>query len=424
MNVHAPLVMYISSRAKKSCHFYDISTRVKYGTKLPTCVGKKFLGCSSGYLIFQDFHKKIWVINPLTGHKLRFPNMPQTKKPLNGSDRAIFASFGSGSDFALMVLSKTHETIRYCISRDTNARWRYLSFAKESWKIVDLVVFDGRVYALTNNSRIGVFNLRTRRFWFLTLEGTPWLTTFVRLVASKKQLLIVHFLPTISRAKVYTIDLERLKWVEVEDLGDEALFLGAWIQSNQQYEACSHPYACGSSIHDVWYPFWGNGRPRYCGRQGFELKCHEDSKYPVIEFETQKFQYSPNVIFLNLFYDCSGEIKEETNTFSCREGAGFYTNPLDVLQLQNLTSTCKKIVQVPVRSNALENYIQNRSDFQEVLNQGFDVVYEVDNSSCSQCISSVGFCGSDNSSSDQFVCFCIDKPNTISCDVCGTLRFF
>ncbi|KAL5815561.1 hypothetical protein ACOSQ4_026202 [Xanthoceras sorbifolium] len=229
----------------------------------------------------------------------------------------------------------------------------------------------------------------------------------------------------------------------------------SYSQSNQQYEACSHPYACGSSIHDVWYPFWGNGRPRYCGRQGFELKCHEDSKYPVIESATQKFQvlkinpsgqiitmarvdllddyctgilqettlnhslfqYGPNVIILNLFYDCSGEIKEETNTFSCREGAGFYTNPS--LQLRNLTSTCKKIVQVPVRSNALENYIQNRSDFQEVLNQGFDVVYHVDNSSCSQCISSVGFCGSDNSSSDQFVCFCIDKPNTLSCDVSG-----
>ncbi|KAL5833892.1 hypothetical protein ACOSQ3_017566 [Xanthoceras sorbifolium] len=115
---------------------------------------------------------------------------------------------------------------------------------------------------------------------------------------------------------------------------------------------------------------------------------------------------------------CTGILQETTLNHSIS------VQSKHVLQLQNLTSTCKKIVQVPVRSNALENYIQNRSDFQEVLNQGFDVVYEVDNSSCSQCISSVGFCGSDNSSSDQFVCFCIDKPNTISCVVCGTLRFF
>ncbi|KAL5827864.1 hypothetical protein ACOSQ3_019715 [Xanthoceras sorbifolium] len=219
MNVCVPLVMYISSRTKKSCHFYDISTRVKCGTKLPTFFGKIFVGCSSGYLIIQDFHKNIWVINPLTGHKLYFPNMPQTKKPLNRSDRAIFASFGSGSCFALIVLTKKHETVRYCISRDTT----------ESWKIVDLVIFYGRVYVLTNNSRIGVFNLRTHRFWFLTLGGTPWLSTFVRLVASKKQLLIIDLKKVIFRAKVYTVDLERLKWVTVEDLDEEALFLSAWI---------------------------------------------------------------------------------------------------------------------------------------------------------------------------------------------------
>ncbi|KAH7560471.1 hypothetical protein JRO89_XS10G0028200 [Xanthoceras sorbifolium] len=211
MNVHAPLVMYISSRAKKSCHVYDISTRVKYETKLPTCVGKKFLG----------------------------------------------------SDFALMVLSKTHETIR--------------------------------VYALTNNSRIGVFNLRTRRFWFLTLEGTPWLTTFVRLVASKKQLLIVHFLPTISRAKVYTIDLERLKWVEVEDLGDEALFLGAWMSSNsgsttnwRGLRNCVYHLPFGSNMCNIY-----NLNGEFRGR--FQI-CEPDMTHKIYCWYFLHQAYSPDNI--------------------------------------------------------------------------------------------------------------------------------
>ncbi|KAH7560519.1 hypothetical protein JRO89_XS10G0036800 [Xanthoceras sorbifolium] len=295
MNVHAPLVMYISSRAKKSCHFYDISTRVKYETKLPTFVGKIFLGCSSGYLIFQDFHKNVWVINPLTGHKLQFPNMPQTKKPLNRSDRAIFASFGSGSRFALIVLSQTHETIRYCILRDTTARWRYLSFAKEYWKIVDLVVFDGRVYALTNNSRIGVFNFRTCRFRFLTLGGTPWLTTFVRLVASKKQLLIVHFLPIIFRAKVYTIDLERLKWVKVEDLGDEALFVGAWMSSKsgsttnwRGLRNCVYHLPFGSNMCNI-YSLNEESRGR------FQI-CEPDMTHKIYCWYFLHQAYSPDII--------------------------------------------------------------------------------------------------------------------------------
>ncbi|KAK2647930.1 hypothetical protein Ddye_015419 [Dipteronia dyeriana] len=227
----------------------------------------------------------------------------------------------------------------------------------------------------------------------------------------------------------------------------------SYCEDDAQYKACSHPYACGSSIHDAWYPFWGNGRPLYCGRQGFELKCHEN-KYPIIQSATQKFQvlninqsgqtmtmarvdlsddyctgilqettfsrslfqYGPNVEFINFFYDCSGEIRNEPNTYNCSVG----------IQLQNLTSyACMKSVQVPVRSStALENYLQNRSSdnyLQEALNQGFDVVYQVNNSSssCSQCLSSLGICGSDNSTSEEFLCFCIDKPYALSCDISG-----
>ncbi|KAK1564324.1 hypothetical protein Q3G72_000648 [Acer saccharum] len=163
--------------------------------------------------------------------------------------------------------------------------------------------------------------------------------------------------------------------------------------------ACTRPYGCGTSTWDIWYPFWAVGRPTYCGHEGFELKCR-NNPYPLIESEAQKFRvsnidvysatmslvhddlwdsycpriiqetnfnknrikYMSNVVFLDLFYDCSDEISLEgrSNSINCREGIGFYTIPLYMLQLPNVTSTCEKRIQVSVLRTALQDHIRNR----------------------------------------------------------------
>ncbi|KAH7549351.1 hypothetical protein JRO89_XS13G0018400 [Xanthoceras sorbifolium] len=218
-------------------------------------------------------------------------------------------------------------------------------------------------------------------------------------------------------------------------------------------EACSLAYVCGPATLNIWYPFWGNGRPRYCGLEGFELKC-QNNQYPIIESGPQMFRvskidtflqtmnmarddiwnsycpgllqettlnktlynYMPDVIFLDLFYNCSGQFSlNESNSFSCGEGTGFYTNPSYVLQLPNLTNTCEKSIKVPVLRTALENHVQNKSDFQQTLNQGFDVEFQSDNTSCTPCFNSGGVCAS-NVSTSKFVCYCRGQPQPLKCD--------
>ncbi|KAL5815559.1 hypothetical protein ACOSQ3_026337 [Xanthoceras sorbifolium] len=222
-------------------------------------------------------------------------------------------------------------------------------------------------------------------------------------------------------------------------------------QDNPQ--ACSLAYVCGPATLNIWYPFWGNGRPRYCGLEGFELKC-QNNQYPIIESGPQMFRvskidtflqtmnmarddiwnsycpgllqettlnktlynYMPDVIFLDLFYNCSGQFSlNESNSFSCGEGTGFYTNPSYVLQLPNLTNTCEKSIKVPVLRTALENHVQNKSDFQQTLNQGFDVEFQSDNTSCTPCFNSGGVCAS-NVSTSKFVCYCRGQPQPLKCD--------
>ncbi|KAK1565297.1 hypothetical protein Q3G72_023554 [Acer saccharum] len=124
-----------------------------------------------------------------------------------------------------------------------------------------------------------------------------------------------------------------------------------------------------------------------------------------------------NVVFLDLFYDCSDEISQEgrSNSINCREGTGFYTSPLYVLQLPNVTSTCEKRIQVPVLRTALQDLFQNRSDFQQTLNKGFDVEFKAVMTPCIQCFYSRGICAS-NTSNSKFVCFCRGQPHTSTCD--------
>ncbi|KAK4844032.1 hypothetical protein QYF36_015559 [Acer negundo] len=100
-----------------------------------------------------------------------------------------------------------------------------------------------------------------------------------------------------------------------------------------------------------------------------------------------RIKFMSNVVFLDLFYDFSDEISLEgrSNSINCREGTGFYTSPLYVLQLPNVTSTCEKRIEVPVLRTALQDLIQNRSDFQQTLNnKGFDVEFKAAMTPCIQ----------------------------------------
>ncbi|XP_031257985.1 uncharacterized protein LOC116116023 [Pistacia vera] len=234
MSSQSPLVIYMSTRYdENSCYFFDIITGMRYKTNLPkdNWDFKSCLGVSSGYLIMY-FMKRVHrleghfcLINPVTGHQLQFPSTPFPLYIINyyisNICRAIFASIGSqDQDYLIVILSRKLDYLQFFISRDN--RWRNHSYyVKNNNRVLDIAVFDGRLFVLTEDSQIGMFNLRSCNLRFLELKFAPrfdWYRS--RLVASDDQLLIVY------NFEVYRIDFSKMEWVKVNNLGEKALFIG------------------------------------------------------------------------------------------------------------------------------------------------------------------------------------------------------
>ncbi|XP_044482020.1 uncharacterized protein LOC123208553 [Mangifera indica] len=223
-----PLVIYIPTRAKKSCYFYEITSLDTFKTKLPSLARNFCIGLSNGYLIMEDILTNVWVINPITGHELRYPRLFEAPNYLCCPDRAAFASIGDAKDnFLLAVLSPVYHTLMFFVSRVN--RWQEFSFKGKTWSIMDIVVFGGRIFCITSEYQIGVLSVKTCEVILLNLKGLPQLSDVqhVRFVASKNQLLIVDFSLRTYHLELYTINFFKMEWVKVNHLRDEheAIFL-------------------------------------------------------------------------------------------------------------------------------------------------------------------------------------------------------
>ncbi|KAJ0047680.1 hypothetical protein Pint_16509 [Pistacia integerrima] len=224
-----------------------------------------------------------------------------------------------------------------------------------------------------------------------------------------------------------------------------------------RYSTCRTMYSCGV-IADIDYPFWGDDRSPYCGREGFQLDCKEN-EFPtlrsgfegftvarihrklqlmtifrnvlfptscsqlfreMITFNKTIFSYGPGVGNLSLFYDCSGNLSQsDENKFTCHvegneERTGFYTFEGRDL-LRNLSNNCSKVIRVPIVLGDLNENRLVAGRLGEAINEDIDMKYNADNESCSACIDSEGVCGSNPSNSDPFLCFCRDRPHDQTC---------
>ncbi|GFS32374.1 hypothetical protein Acr_00g0022370 [Actinidia rufa] len=236
-------------------------------------------------------------------------------------------------------------------------------------------------------------------------------------------------------------------------------------QFKEQYYDCVSSYTCGQVARNVSYPFWGGGRPHYCGHPAFELKC-QDGDYPTLNIENRDFRvlginpsshrisiarldlwesYCPEVLSnftltinlfqyndmsrgLFIFYNCTPEMTRAFPNFTCnadgRESGGFYAAQLlmeDVERSNSTTISCSQTILVTVMRAALNELLSKTLTLQEVLKRGFEVQYDAENTACSRCEGSGGICGSD-SSGVEFMCHCLDGPGGRTCSNPGTNR--
>lgn len=230
-------------------------------------------------------------------------------------------------------------------------------------------------------------------------------------------------------------------------------------QEDDKRVECRRTYSCGE-ISNIYYPFWGQYRPSYCGsNKEFDLKC-EGQHNTTIQVGSQTFQvlridqlaytmrmvrtglaydhcysssltntslntshfhYMPNVRNITIFYDCpNNSLSNGTFSFPCKEDGrkrAFYVDHSRTVEAQDCHGV-RVEVQVAQELGG-EGGIEGLN---KALGFGFDVNYTADYPRCFGCLKTEGTCGSNNNS--QFTCYCPGGTEALDCSQHHSMPFF
>ncbi|KAA8547785.1 hypothetical protein F0562_004214 [Nyssa sinensis] len=224
--------------------------------------------------------------------------------------------------------------------------------------------------------------------------------------------------------------------------------------ADERYIKCGNSFKCGD-MQNLSYPFWGDPQPFYCGLPEFKLECQ--SGFPVIQIFSERFRvlkinhedhilrlarldlnnstcpsrfmnttisylfsYRPNFGNLTMFYGCSSVSPAlSSNKFSCHKNdtsieTGYFT--IGSIPSNANFGNCNVSITVPVLQTAVKDLEDNITSLNQVLDDGFEVNWVIDQTACSECAASAGRCGY-NSSYYEPICFCPDHPYLMRCPV-------
>ncbi|KAI3777263.1 hypothetical protein L1987_47061 [Smallanthus sonchifolius] len=236
--------------------------------------------------------------------------------------------------------------------------------------------------------------------------------------------------------------------------------------TDQPYDTCGQSVKCGDVEFE--YPFWGLGRPAYCGHPGFQLTCRSDVPLIVLESVTYRVLVDPDssthtitiarndlwntncpqhllnttinsTLFngnnfgqenVSLYYGCRnlkpGGIRAIVNyRFDCdvngtgRSDSYFFRTSYIVTEFENSLVQCNNSIIVPVdqsRANRLASVTASESDLRSALTAGFNLQWMANNEECDQCVLSDGRCGSDSTSPERFACYCASGNFSLTCN--------
>ncbi|XP_061353041.1 F-box protein At2g26160-like isoform X2 [Gastrolobium bilobum] len=246
MSSQAPLLVLTSSYAKKAYFFVSMSEQKVYRSKLDYFWGLSYAGSSSCYLILAGTDKLL-LMNPFTRTKKVISTLAIQDNLLYMYCQPLIAFAKGSEEFIIVVLCKHSYSLHIYQSR--HSCWVTYSAWGKPWMVVDYVVLNNTLYAITEEGKIGVLSLNSVSLRFLELKNTPKFTFFwLNLVSCDGQLLVVHHIP-MSKFDVYKIDLCAMEWIRLETLGDLALFYG----DDTNCYALSNPGRWGYQSDSVYY---------------------------------------------------------------------------------------------------------------------------------------------------------------------------
>ncbi|KAL1809272.1 hypothetical protein ACET3Z_026262 [Daucus carota] len=232
-----PLALVVSKFAKRGCFVHNIFDGTRYKTLLPNFSSRWLMGFSCGYLIMQS-HRNITLKHLITRHEIIFPEVPVLKRYIS---KAILFYSEKVSENLLLVVNKL-----YCqvyVSLTSRPEWHWIALIGCRKELVDMAYFDGNILVLNKDAGIGELKLQ---YQTLNADGTTlkarqsvkffnvrinypaeWeLSPFCLVPTSDQLFMVSHVGQTISPPMmVHRLDRERKEWIQVNDLGEDALFI-------------------------------------------------------------------------------------------------------------------------------------------------------------------------------------------------------
>ncbi|XP_045797410.1 uncharacterized protein LOC123891571 isoform X2 [Trifolium pratense] len=250
----SPLVVQTTSYAKKLYSFYSIPEKQAYNSKMSYFWGLYYCGSSSGYLVMAGGNYKLQLMNPFT-RKEKIVDISSVREDFFYDTCRVLLAFAKDSnEFVVVALCGISFALNVYQSRFSS----WVPYAKRGkpWKVVDFVVLDNIIYALTDKVEIGVLSLNSTSLKLLELKNTPDATPrLFKLLHCDGKLLVVRFVPK-RVLDVYRIDFATMSYVKLESLGELALFYspykcyalanpGEWgYESNRLYYINSKSAEC------------------------------------------------------------------------------------------------------------------------------------------------------------------------------------
>ena len=217
------------------------------------------------------------------------------------------------------------------------------------------------------------------------------------------------------------------------------------------------PALC-DELGKIEYPFWVDGHQPagYCGHPAFKLDCWGskatieimNQTYAVIsiDYEAQiltialvlyhvffgdivcpernatmnffPFEYTSNTQNATLFYECPPEFEHPaTWDFPCLKNGvpdHAYVVVNTSLATELLCRCGGGTVVIPVLATTAQGFMNHSLDFHEVLDEGFEVKWTLEEGESRGCAESGGGCGY-NWCLDQPSCYCPHKPYSTTC---------
>ncbi|KAF7811786.1 F-box protein [Senna tora] len=166
----------------------------------------------------------LMVINVFKRRQIKVPNTPNPGSFYNKYDRAILSYAMNSQEFVIVALCSTWG-YDLNVYQSKNSAWTIYSRWRYPLTVVDVVVHNRTLYAITQDAKIGKLMFNSPEVMVLELNNIPFfLSDNLNLVGSDRQLLVVHF-KACTYLEVYKIDLSAMEWSRIHMIGDCALFI-------------------------------------------------------------------------------------------------------------------------------------------------------------------------------------------------------